>query len=284
MHSGSGDTTACLSTECVYLSITPSPSGSFSFIRPPSATNLVSPHTAVGTGVGGLVLGLVVGLLGAFFLSRWAARRRARESEPHPMAIPLTFSKSDDAIDPFPTHAGYDSATGASGPSAGSLGTRAGGKVDTWAMQQNAVDTRALPALPAGALPPRRSSRPSVPEDSSVGPLPPGGVSRGPSTGSSHSTNNGGQVYVVHHDGGRAPVTVYTSDGTEVVELPPSYAGRSTPTLPPPPQQEQQPAPPARPVSLGRRAPEALPTKSLVLVTSPVSPAPSHSLGEGPLE
>lgn len=30
-------------------------------------------------------------------------------------------------------------------------------------------------------------------------------------------------VYVVHHDGGRAPVTVYTEDGAEVVELPPRY-------------------------------------------------------------
>lgn len=30
-------------------------------------------------------------------------------------------------------------------------------------------------------------------------------------------------VYVVHHDGGRAPVTVYTSDGAQVVELPPRY-------------------------------------------------------------
>ena len=31
-------------------------------------------------------------------------------------------------------------------------------------------------------------------------------------------------MYVVHHDGGRAPpVTVFTSDGTEVVELPPQY-------------------------------------------------------------
>lgn len=30
-------------------------------------------------------------------------------------------------------------------------------------------------------------------------------------------------VYVVHHDAGRAPVTVYHDDGTEVVELPPQY-------------------------------------------------------------
>lgn len=32
------------------------------------------------------------------------------------------------------------------------------------------------------------------------------------------------QVYVVHHDGGRAPVTIMTSDGAEVVELPPGYS------------------------------------------------------------
>jgi hypothetical protein len=31
------------------------------------------------------------------------------------------------------------------------------------------------------------------------------------------------QVYVVHHDGGTPPVTVYTAGGTEVVELPPRY-------------------------------------------------------------
>jgi hypothetical protein len=36
------------------------------------------------------------------------------------------------------------------------------------------------------------------------------------------------QVFVVHHDGGRAPVTVYTSDGTEVVELPPQYVDTSS--------------------------------------------------------
>jgi hypothetical protein len=32
-------------------------------------------------------------------------------------------------------------------------------------------------------------------------------------------------VYVVHHDGGRAPVSVYHQDGTEIVELPPRYVG-----------------------------------------------------------
>lgn len=36
------------------------------------------------------------------------------------------------------------------------------------------------------------------------------------------------QVYVVHHDGGRAPVTVYTSEGAQVVELPPRYPEEGT--------------------------------------------------------
>lgn len=35
--------------------------------------------------------------------------------------------------------------------------------------------------------------------------------------------NPGQQVYVVHHDGGQAPVTVYTQEGAQVVELPPGY-------------------------------------------------------------
>ncbi len=37
-------------------------------------------------------------------------------------------------------------------------------------------------------------------------------------------------VYVVHHDGGRAPVTVFTPQGTEVIELPPrTTVGRRVP-------------------------------------------------------
>lgn len=40
-------------------------------------------------------------------------------------------------------------------------------------------------------------------------------------------------VYVVHHDGGRAPVTVYTQEGADVVELPPRYPEGSSTTSPP---------------------------------------------------
>lgn len=47
-----------------------------------------------------------------------------------------------------------------------------------------------------------------------------------PSQDSQH--RNLSHVYVVHHDAGRAPVTVYTPDGTEVIELPPRYTGEGS--------------------------------------------------------
>jgi len=53
-------------------------------------------------------------------------------------------------------------------------------------------------------------SNPSLRSPSSV---PDQGTQRSP----------GQQVYVVHHDGGGAPVTVFTQEGAQVVELPPEY-------------------------------------------------------------
>nr|VWP02574.1 Type III effector protein AvrBs2 [Ganoderma boninense] len=72
---------------------------------------------------------------------------------------------------------------------------------------------------------------------------------------------NASHVYVVHHDAGRPPpVTVFTSDGTEVVELPPQYESAAqaqgaqgssgAPVL--------QPPPPGGP----RRQPRGLPAKT----------------------
>lgn len=71
-------------------------------------------------------------------------------------------------------------------------------------------------------------------------PPPPSSVISDPaSPGGSRQSHGASHVYVVHHDGGRAPVTVYTADGTEVVELPPRYPADSGP----PPQQAPQPEP-----------------------------------------
>jgi hypothetical protein len=47
--------------------------------------------------------------------------------------------------------------------------------------------------------------------------------------GSTQNSSQPQQVYVVHHDSGHAPVTVYGPDGTQVVELPPTYIEGSSP-------------------------------------------------------
>ncbi|KAH7341035.1 hypothetical protein B0J17DRAFT_342937 [Rhizoctonia solani] len=54
-------------------------------------------------------------------------------------------------------------------------------------------------------------------------PSPPTSPLEGPGRSES-GRDTRSQVYVVHHDGGRAPVTIMTSDGAEVVELPPGYS------------------------------------------------------------
>ncbi|KAL7416725.1 hypothetical protein BDY24DRAFT_412219 [Mrakia frigida] len=57
-----------------------------------------------------------------------------------------------------------------------------------------------------------------------------GGRGEGGGRGESQSLM-GRNVFVVHHDGGGAPVTVFTDEGTEIVELPPSYRNAG-PTIP----------------------------------------------------
>ena len=82
-----------------------------------------------------------------------------------------------------------------------------------------------------------------------------------PARGSAH-------VYVVHHDAGRPPpVTVFTSDGTEVVELPPQYESAAQAQAQARAQGQGSAAEaagrPAQPPPVGgpRRQPRALPAK-----------------------
>jgi hypothetical protein len=63
-------------------------------------------------------------------------------------------------------------------------------------------------------------------------------------------------VYVVHHDGGRAPVTVYTQEGADVVELPPRYPEGSSTTSPPGSEGSRE--------TNRRRDPGSMPRKSRV--------------------
>ena len=87
-------------------------------------------------------------------------------------------------------------------------------------------------AMPPSMPPSSSSSDPSVPllpggMTSPTTPMPPDALS---ASGLSEPMDQARRqnVYVVHHDGGRAPVTVYTQEGAEVVELPPRYPAGST--------------------------------------------------------
>lgn len=85
-------------------------------------------------------------------------------------------------------------------------------------------------AMPASASVSSDPSVPLLPGGTPASPpgSPPDATSAAGSDPADHSSNSGAgrrpNVYVVHHDGGRAPVTVYTDAGAEVVELPPRYA------------------------------------------------------------
>ncbi|KAH9176992.1 hypothetical protein EDB89DRAFT_2065182 [Lactarius sanguifluus] len=90
--------------------------------------------------------------------------------------------------------------------------------VEPFSVPGSSSSDPSAPLLPGGA-----PSPPSSPPDatSATGSTAP----TDPSSGSAGGRGGGGRnVYVVHHDGGRAPVTVYTEEGAEVVELPPRYA------------------------------------------------------------
>jgi len=74
------------------------------------------------------------------------------------------------------------------------------------------------PFMPDGTNPTSPTQNPAPPTSASA-------YSNPQSDGSGSGTQQTPHVYVVHHDGGGAPVTVFTG-GAAVTELPPSYVGR----------------------------------------------------------
>lgn len=75
---------------------------------------------------------------------------------------------------------------------------------------------------PPSVVSPTSTVAPHTPPQPAAPPAPPPPLSS--------ETRGSSQVYVVHHDAGRPPVTVYGPDGTEVVELPPRYVDSSAGT------------------------------------------------------
>ncbi|KAF8995772.1 hypothetical protein BDQ17DRAFT_1412071 [Cyathus striatus] len=144
----------------------------------------IKPIIAVGTGVGGVVVGLILGTIGAFLLLRCRRKRRG-----DPVTSSYGFSNPD--------YIAVSSSTGV---------------MDTLLNRNSNPAFVVEPFLLPGDQGHRMSfSGASTGEESLAG--------------SSQGRQKGkGAVYVMHHDSGRAPITVFHDDGAEVVELPPRYA------------------------------------------------------------
>jgi len=158
----------------------------------------VSIGVVVGSSVGGLVFGAIIGIVIASFFVRHRYNKVRRSSSTDSIENAAYIAtqvrlKRNEAVPTSP---------GVPGPD---LGTN-----------QYLVE----PFLPDTANP----TSPTQP------PAPTSSYSNVQSDNSG-SNSQSPHVYVVHHDGGGAPVTVFTG-GAGVTELPPSYIGRSEDNLP----------------------------------------------------
>jgi len=194
LHSGDNDDTACLNTNH-------SPDGQ-------SSSSSVVP-AAVGAGVGGIVVGLLAGAFGILaFLRRRGSNRNVHRQD---------LMRDSQTSSNGPQSPREISATGRTVNMAGGSGLEY--IVEPFAMPSTMPSSSSsdpsVPLLPGGMTSPTTASPPDAASASGLS---------DPADQSARRTN----VYVVHHDGGRAPVTVYTEEGAEVVELPPRYPASST--------------------------------------------------------
>jgi hypothetical protein len=165
----------------------------------------VSTGVVAGSTVGGVLFGAIAGvIIASFFIRKRYSRVRrgsSTDSIEHAAYIDqMRFKRTE----------GAPHTPGAPGPDMGS--------------GQYLVE----PFLPDAANPTSPTRDPQTP-------APTSSYSNAQSEGSGSGTQPP-HVYVVHHDAGGAPVTVFTG-GAGVTELPPSYIGRS----------ENQPAPVPQP-------------------------------------
>jgi hypothetical protein len=198
-------------------------------ISPFPATNLLSSGLStaatVGVGVGGLAVGALAGMAAIFFFYRHR-RNQARKGLSSPSYVPALSSPSQDPWGSSASHRPEPSNASAT------MSTHLSGN------ERYHIEPFVLPHVDSSGSDYRRSEprTPTSPDEDRMQQFPTSSKrSRSPGRSvrprdsdhslrrTSHSNAPGGQVYVVHHDGGRAPVTVYHQDGTEVVELPPRY-------------------------------------------------------------
>ncbi|KAI0823106.1 hypothetical protein BC628DRAFT_1421222 [Trametes gibbosa] len=283
LHPTGGGSTSCLDLDAA---LNP---------QPTSHTQGLSTGGAVGLAIGTLVLGALIGLLGSFFLARWKYKR-------HSASRPFAYTQKLPDPGDTPTLGMY--------PPLSSTSTTFGNTTLTSPMQaQHAVDEHGLVVV---GTPGMHMQSTSLSGSSDRGDALSGSPthqhtqSTASSTVSPTSPNprsplgglpagSGSHVYVVHHDAGRPPpVTVFTSDGTEVVELPPQYEsaaardrreeqeqgrareqGQSRGTARPLPPLSPPPPPPAG--GRQKRAPRALPAKPTMVASNADLPAATAS-------
>ncbi|KAL5495545.1 hypothetical protein ACEPAI_1008 [Sanghuangporus weigelae] len=210
LHSGGQGPTDCLS-----LSATETDTG-------------VSESVAIGSGIGGLFAGLAIGGFAAWFFFR---RRHGSYYEPYTSNRIHSSGKGGarleaDTLYSPATHVAYPTDdTFSSQNSERNLTGRghqlapgSAYEIEPFTIPDNSTEGL-IPKSPGGgstaAQPVASPASPARPTNSHD--------EANRSVSQARAPSAGGQVYVVHHDGGRAPVTVYTSEGAEIIELPPRY-------------------------------------------------------------
>ncbi|KAJ6574736.1 hypothetical protein B0H19DRAFT_610412 [Mycena capillaripes] len=193
LHSGQGTSIACLS-------------GS----EKSDSDSKMPPVIAVASGIGGLLVGLIAGVASVFIFFR----RHKRPRGP-PLLDPTGSSRY---VDPYLFHSTptthYEALPSGhpQDPSSSTL-SPSPSYMALQQMQREGSNYQIEPFTPPGATRHSLYGSEFEPNHAASATTPEGG---------------GGHIYVVHHDAGRAPVTVYHQDGTEVVELPPRYAHNSS--------------------------------------------------------
>ncbi|KAJ6486980.1 hypothetical protein C8R45DRAFT_996653 [Mycena sanguinolenta] len=193
---------------------------------------------AVGAGLGGAFAAGIIGVLATFLYSRYRNRKRpehptieAFDYKPSPEPITMQI-KSFNSVDTRQT-GGYSQLT----------------PLQSWTTVSDQRRSQMIsPSIrsPRMLSPPVRSSSQITPPVRSSSQL---ASVRAPS-----------RAYVLHHDAGRAPITVITN-AEEVVELPPRYR-RDSDVVPLPPIREKAEPLPSRPMRAASTASVPLPRRS----------------------
>jgi len=174
-------------------------SGSDACLSTSPGSSGVSVGVAVGSSIGGLVFGAIVGLvIASFFVrNRYSKIRRNSSTDSIDQAAYISnqarFKRNEEGPQGVAAHV----------PDVGT---------NQYLVEPFMPESSAVPTSPT--------------QNSSTQPPPPtSAYSNTQSDGSGSGAQQTPHVYVVHHDAGGAPVTVFTG-GAAVTELPPSYVGR----------------------------------------------------------